>query len=544
MPLFHVFISTIIHVNMQYPQGRLVVHKATTSAPVLIRWRFQTNLSTLVRHETMEDRPYVVVPMVMIVEGILNNLLYTADDLAKTPEAWNLKPVIVYHPTYNGEPISACSVEVVNKMKIGVIMNTKWNATKKRLEAEAWLEEARVKKVDERVWNALENGTMLELSTGLFVDSENEPGEFNGKSYGAVARNYRPDHLAVLPDQIGACSIVDGAGFLRVNSSIQGDEPRRKFFEIVENARKDFLSKLSAGGFKTLAENELSQDQTREQLMVALRKRYATEALDPKSGYLQIYLCEVYDNYVVFEIGYDAQLLRLDYSKTASEVKLSTTTAQKVTRVVEYRTNSGPATNNKQEQLDMNRKDAVDGLIKNHGFAESDRDWLMGLKDEQFKPIAANAAKTAELAANAAKEKAAKEKADREAAELAANKGKDKPKEPTMEEYLATVPAALRGTIKAALQTHEDEKAKLVDEILANVGEEEPIYEKAELESLEVNSLRKLAKATKRPEIVTHEDEPVVRDFSGAASGAPAANADDGVDVTPLSRPTWEAAKK
>lgn len=31
----------------------------------------------------------------------------------------------------------------------------------------------------------------------------------------AVARNHRPDHLAILPDQVGACSLADGAGLIR-----------------------------------------------------------------------------------------------------------------------------------------------------------------------------------------------------------------------------------------------------------------------------------------------------------------------------------------
>lgn len=64
--------------------------------------------------------------------------------------------------------------------------------------------------------DALEAGRPMELSTGLFTQNEPAPAgaTFNGRPYDYVARNYRPDHLAVLPDQIGACSLADGCGVL------------------------------------------------------------------------------------------------------------------------------------------------------------------------------------------------------------------------------------------------------------------------------------------------------------------------------------------
>ena len=55
----------------------------------------------------------------------------------------------------------------------------------------------------------------MELSTGLFTDNDETAGVSpKGRNYEAVARNHRPDHMAVLPDQVGACSINDGCGVL------------------------------------------------------------------------------------------------------------------------------------------------------------------------------------------------------------------------------------------------------------------------------------------------------------------------------------------
>jgi len=184
------------------------------------------NLSGLVRNETLEGREYLVVPMIMAVEGVLNGstgaLYYPAEELAKVPQVWNHKPVVVYHPEMDGQSISACDPATIEEYKVGIIMNTMFDG--RALRSEAWLEKTRVDKVDNRVMEAVENSLMMELSTGLFTDVEETAGEFNGTAYTGIARNYRPDHLAILPDQIGACSIADGAGFLRVNKASTGRE--------------------------------------------------------------------------------------------------------------------------------------------------------------------------------------------------------------------------------------------------------------------------------------------------------------------------------
>lgn len=176
----------------------------------------------LVRNDTMEGKTYKVVPMVMMVVGVhagsQGPLYYPKSELSKTPEAWNHKPVVVYHPTMNGRGVSACSPDVLTSHKIGVIMNTKFD-TLGRLVAEAWLDPDRIEKVDPRVGKAVDKLSTLECSTGMFMEVEATEGKFEGEEYKGVARNYRPDHLAVLPDKVGACSVADGAGFIRNEES-------------------------------------------------------------------------------------------------------------------------------------------------------------------------------------------------------------------------------------------------------------------------------------------------------------------------------------
>jgi len=183
------------------------------------------NFSSAVRHDTMEGRDYLVAPMVMLTEGVHKGsngwLYYPKDELSKTPESWNHKPVVVYHPTMNGMGVSACDPDIITSRKVGVIMNTRYDKETGKLRAEAWLEKDRIEMVDKRISKSLENNDLMELSTGLFTDNESVDGEFNGKQYDTIARNYRPDHLALLPDKKGACSIEDGAGLLQLNSAQQ-----------------------------------------------------------------------------------------------------------------------------------------------------------------------------------------------------------------------------------------------------------------------------------------------------------------------------------
>jgi len=174
-----------------------------------------------VRHERLHDRDYLVAPLAMLTEGVHKGsggaLLYKADECKRAIPAWNMKPIVVYHPEINGRGVSACDPDILERQQIGMLMNTRWD---NKLRSEAWIDEARARTVDDRVLRALEENKMMEVSTGLFTDNVGEPGEWSGEAYVAVATNHQPDHLALLPDKVGACSIADGAGLLQLNSAI------------------------------------------------------------------------------------------------------------------------------------------------------------------------------------------------------------------------------------------------------------------------------------------------------------------------------------
>jgi hypothetical protein len=296
------------------------------------------NLKTskkLVRNDTMEGRPFTVVPMVMMTEGVLNGsngpILYPEEELAKNPEVWNHKPVVVYHPTANGQGISACSPDVLTTQKIGVIMNTRWDNTAKRLTAEAWLEKTRMDIVDNRVSKAVANEETMELSTGLFTDNEVNPGEHNGRKYTMIARNHRPDHLAVLPDKIGACSMKDGAGFIRnekggltgpTGENGMNGSPGMNYAELDQ---------------RTLTTNSIAHEALRELINVALREKFPA----PKNGtpgYGYTYVDYTFDDFVIY--SQDGKYFKIGYSTTNASVTLTGSPVE-VLRATQFVTKDG-----------------------------------------------------------------------------------------------------------------------------------------------------------------------------------------------------------
>lgn len=176
------------------------------------------NLAGKVQRRTWAGRDWYVAPLSMLVPGVLNGsrgpLLYPPEEVARNPEDWNGMPIVLYHPTRNGQHISARDPEILEKQGLGWVFGAKANG---KLVAQGYFDIEATRRIDPRVLEALEAGKPLELSTGLFT--ENIPAEnganHNGRSYTHVARNYKPDHLAVLPDGlVGACSLKDGCGVL------------------------------------------------------------------------------------------------------------------------------------------------------------------------------------------------------------------------------------------------------------------------------------------------------------------------------------------
>jgi hypothetical protein len=173
----------------------------------------------LVRRENHNGKTFVISPVIAIRQGVLNGELALADEIGRYPAAWNGIPLPLGHPVdQEGNPISANQPDLVAQCP-----GRFWFAhmDDDRLAGEVWIDEAEAKRIggDAVVAvNRLIAGTPIEVSTAYFRDLDETAGEYEGTAYVGIQRNMRPDHLALLLHERGACDWNMGCGCPRINT--------------------------------------------------------------------------------------------------------------------------------------------------------------------------------------------------------------------------------------------------------------------------------------------------------------------------------------
>ena len=175
--------------------------------------------------KNFEGRPHYVISAVLARVMVMNSIYYPASVLEKSAQLWDSTPVVVNHPRLfkvgvNGEgadlPVSARDPKVFNEFKIGVVWNTVFHEDSGRLKGEVYIDVRRVEEVDKAIAIGIENNESLEVSTGVGAEfEENSAGVDKGVEYNFRVKNLLPDHLAILTDKVGACSLADGCGLFQ-----------------------------------------------------------------------------------------------------------------------------------------------------------------------------------------------------------------------------------------------------------------------------------------------------------------------------------------
>lgn len=183
----------------------------------------RSNLSGGARHETFLGQDHLVVPLVMLRETVVNGGLVMLDELK--PQSWNGVPVTIGHPQVGGSMVSANSPQVITEWRVGMIFNAKLDGDK--LKAEAWICVKDAEAKYPGITPLLEGGDNMDVSTGYFSTDDAVSGVYNGMPFFEVHRDIKPDHLALLPEEEGACSWADGCG-VRVNTKENGMSDKAK----------------------------------------------------------------------------------------------------------------------------------------------------------------------------------------------------------------------------------------------------------------------------------------------------------------------------
>lgn len=448
--------------------------------------RLTANFTSSVRFEYLEGREYLVAPMVMITEGVHNGtngpIYYPPEELSHPAAvaSWNHKPIVVYHPT--DTTLSACDVGVIENQKVGMILNTYWDDTSKRLKAEAWLEIPRLEKVDSRILQNLESGNIMEVSTGVFSENEEISGVWNNESYVKIARQLRADHLALLPDLVGACSVQDGAGLLQMNC-------------------RQVITKLKKNGI--ICNEGMAFSDIRFRLSTALREKFGSST----------WIEEVYSDHVVFERTDLDKLLSLGYTSSNDKVVLSSDDPQQVARKTEF----VPITNSKG--TDMKKEEIVNGLIANKAtkWTEGDRKFLLTINEDELVKFQPEEVEVPEVKI----EEKLEEKPEEKKTENSSNTNQPV----TLNEYIEQAPAEIREMLQEGLMTRNEQKKKLVEKILNAEGNR---FTKDQLEKRPLGDLQAIADLV--PTKNEGKDYPGFN-YSGAA-GSHVQNSDE--EIEPL----------
>jgi len=157
-------------------------------------------------------------PVTMMVEGVHAGsdgpIYWPFHVLRVAAPKWAGVPVCLNHPLGpDGRPISINANPQVRASAVGTVADPRFCEVKKALKATI-----RVPANHPRV---AEIQNIREVSVGVFTENTSTYGEWDGEAYSACAITMEPDHLALLPDEAGACSWEDGCG-IGANSNPRG----------------------------------------------------------------------------------------------------------------------------------------------------------------------------------------------------------------------------------------------------------------------------------------------------------------------------------
>lgn len=334
-------------------------------------------------NKTWEGREYIVVPVVMMVEGVHNGsrgpILHKADELEKSVPKWEGMPVTISHPQVAGNFVSANSEQILNDWGVGHVRNAAMDGTK--LKAEAWLDVQKLLALSPETLAAVQSGQIIEVSVGVFSAEDEQPGIWNNEEYTSTSSNYIPDHLALLPGEVGACSVMDGCG-VRVNKTAkkEGGENVDVNIEKVNRAIElnfGFIPMVNAEGLR----------ETIEKVRESLYKK------DSKTA--EYYLEEVYADHAIYtKVDYVMEdenngsrrrtgeyLYKQTYTIQEDGQVVWGGQPQKVVRKISYIN-----VNEEVSKMCEPCKEKVNALIANANthYTESDRTWLEGLPEDKL----------------------------------------------------------------------------------------------------------------------------------------------------------------
>ncbi len=542
--------------------------------------KFLNAQSDLVRSETFQGKEYTVIPVVALVEGVLQAANSPQPELVKAdeldPASWNGRPITFDHPVLNGQLVSVAETpETFEEWAVGTIFNSQI-VDGNKLRVEAWIDNSKIAALGEdavKAFAAMKEGEVVEVSTGYFAESEPESGTFNGEHFEAIQNDLKPDHLAILTGgEAGACSIADGCGAPRVNSLKSVDNSGTTPFTILgvdgtiqwlrSNAHSTDYKASDIPGLLAADPAEAAKRAEKEKLEENSKhikkekdkeknKQNSLSSLLENSRNLFIFkdaeeisdmdvrralssaletngenfwgVVAVFANSFVFERGFDT-LVRKDFSINSEGVVTlgkEETIVRPITEFIPVVTNE----ENSNAEQKMNREEKIKDLIGNNAspYQEEHKGFLESLSDEQLEAVP-----MLEAAKEIKKEDEKEGEAGKEVEAAAQQQEPEKKEEPvTVEGYIAEAPPEIREVLNQGISMQQNKRDHLVKGIMANKSN---AFSEPELQAFGMPQLEKLAELA------------VVPDYS--MRGGPVTNAAQDESIIPPTRDPWAKAEK
>ena len=479
--------------------------------------KIKANISSKVRVENALGRRYLVSNVTLIVEGVLNGVLYPAEELRTFPESWDGRPLPLAHPTNGqGDFISANSRDVIDQQCVGQVFKVHYKEGESgvagTLAGEAWIDAEQLESLANnenskaiKLVDKLEVGDPIEVSTGLFIEEEEKEGVFNGAKYETIARNHRPDHLAILVDEVGACSVEDGCGMM-VNKTIGGR---------IKGVLKAVANKLTPNALTARDKDIALADALRQKIVMNPGTYFWVKDYgQDDSGQLFV----VYDREERNEAGNRTEgVYRRNFTISPSDQITLSDTEEMVVKKTSYipqqpqtpvndspRTNTETPKHGEPDQMKITEMVAAVIACNSNPFGADQEDVLMKMNEGQLKPLIANQESTAgcgckggepaPVVANTAagvEEPKAKEAAPDDSAKPAVNADDAPVTMGQLKDLMVnTLPGMIDSAVKAA--STADRRTEVLAELKGNAAVR---MDDAILETLELPALEGIAKS-------------------------------------------------
>ena len=243
---------------------------------VRVNIRTMANMASI-RKERRNGRDKIVVPSATLPDGIvMNGISYPADEIEKGFMSLNNTYAPLGHPTINGMFVSASDPEGINIGWIGA-HNENVRRENGRVLLDKVIDVARANESvgGRSVLEAIEKGTPIHTSTGLFCDLEASTDD----AYEFIARNMAFDHDAILLGEDGAATPDQGVGMM-VNA--KGEESQ---IDVINSVFEDFEREMDwAADMALRAAERLERVPVMDRIKSAIMEAVRGTAREPSAN--------------------------------------------------------------------------------------------------------------------------------------------------------------------------------------------------------------------------------------------------------------------